>query len=211
MTEVVRRASDVGIDYLTVYAFSTENWKRSVVEVSGIFKLLVKYVDLRLQELYENNVVVNVIGDYKPLPKDAIAALERTFARTAANTGLRFNIALNYGSRDEIARAARALAEDAAAGRVDPGAISERDVEDRLWTRGMPDPDLVIRTSGEMRLSNFLLWQSAYSEFVFTDALWPDFTPAEFDRCIEVYRGRNRRYGGAEETRAKAEEVGKSA
>ncbi|MDR0817870.1 MAG: isoprenyl transferase [Clostridiales Family XIII bacterium] len=196
MKEIVRRSSELGIEYLTVYAFSTENWKRSHDEVSGIFRLLVKYIDSELDEIYNNNVIVGVIGDYEPLPKDAVAALLKSFDRTKDNTGLKFNIALNYGSRAEIVRAARLIAEDAALGKLDAASVTEADIEERLYTKGMPDPDLVIRTSGEERLSNFLLWQSAYSEFVFTDVLWPDFSPQEYERCICEYQQRERRFGG---------------
>jgi undecaprenyl diphosphate synthase len=192
MTEIVRHASDSGVRYLTVYAFSTENWKRGADEVSGIFGLLVKFVELKLRELVENNVVVSVIGDYAPIPADARAALERTIADTSENTGMRFVIALNYGSRADILNAAKRLAREAA----DPEAATEADFAARLSTAGMPDPDLIIRTSGEKRLSNFLLWEAAYSELVFSDVLWPDFTPAEFDRCVAEYASRDRRYGG---------------
>jgi undecaprenyl diphosphate synthase len=199
MTEIVRHASDSGVRYLTVYAFSTENWKRSAGEVSGIFGLLVKFVELKLRELVENNVVVSVIGDYSPIPGEAKAALERTIADTSGNTGMRFIIALNYGSRADILNAAKKLARDAAGAADAIGAIAEfteADLAAKLSTAGAPDPDLIIRTSGEKRLSNFLLWEAAYSELVFSDALWPDFTPAEFDRCMEEYSRRERRYGG---------------
>jgi undecaprenyl diphosphate synthase len=197
MTEVVRHASDIGVGYLTVYAFSTENWKRSAEEVSGMFGLLVKFVELKLRERVENNVVVSVIGDYSKIPRDAVAALERTIVDTSGNTGMRFVIALNYGSRADILRAAKKLAEEALrAGGADAADFTEAGFAARLATSGMPDPDLVIRTSGEKRLSNFLLWESAYSELVFSDALWPDFTPGEFDRCVEEYRCRSRRFGG---------------
>jgi undecaprenyl diphosphate synthase len=202
MTEIVRHASDSGVSYLTVYAFSTENWKRSAGEVTGIFGLLVKFVEMKLRELVENNVVVSVIGDYAPIPGDAKAALERTIASTSGNTGMRFIIALNYGSRADILHAAKQLAMEAAGAADVAGAVSkftEEDLAAKLSTAGVPDPDLIIRTSGEKRLSNFLLWEAAYSELVFSDALWPDFTPAEFDRCIEEYARRDRRYGGREE------------
>jgi undecaprenyl diphosphate synthase len=195
MTEIVRHASDSGVEHLTVYAFSTENWKRSADEVSGIFGLLVKFVRLKLRELVDNNVAVSVIGDYAPIPSDARAALEKTIADTAGCTGMRFIIALNYGSRADILQAALRYADAVASGGVD-AASGEVAFAGCLSTAGIPDPDLVIRTSGERRLSNFLLWESAYSEFVFTDVLWPDFTPAEFDRCIDEYRRRERRFGG---------------
>ncbi|MDR3225693.1 MAG: isoprenyl transferase [Clostridiales Family XIII bacterium] len=202
MTEIVRHASDSGVAYLTVYAFSTENWKRAADEVSGIFGLLVKFVELKLRELIENNVIVSVIGDYSPIPADAKAALERTIADTSGNTGMRFIIALNYGSRADIMNAAKKLAIEAISAEAASSlteaisSLTKSDFAAKLSTAGIPDPDLIIRTSGEKRLSNFLLWESAYSEFVFTDVLWPDFTPAEFDRCIDEYKRRNRRYGG---------------
>jgi undecaprenyl diphosphate synthase len=199
MTEIVRHASDSGVKFLTVYAFSTENWKRDADEVSGIFGLLVKFVELKLRELVENNVVVSVIGDYAPIPRDAKAALERTIENTSGNTGMRFVIALNYGSRADILNAAKKLASEAvhAGGAEDAiSKITEADFAGMLSTAGIPDPDLIIRTSGEKRLSNFLLWEAAYSELVFTDVLWPDFTPDEFDRCVGEYHGRVRRFGG---------------
>lgn len=202
MIEVVRRANDLGMKHLTVYAFSTENWKRSAEEVSGIFKLLIKYVESELRELMENNVRIRILGDYSPLPKDARRAVDKAINETAGNTGLQFNIALNYGGRAEILRAVQLLAKEAAAGQVDPDAITEDMISERLYTgtygegTGCGDPELIIRTSGEERLSNFLLWQSTYSEFVFTDVLWPDFSPEEFEKCIEEYQGRDRRFGG---------------
>ena len=200
MIEVVRRANDLGMKHLTVYAFSTENWKRSAEEVSGIFKLLIKYVESELKELMDNNVRIRILGDYSPLPKDAKKAVDRAVNNTAGNTGLQFNIALNYGGRAEILRAVQLLAADAAAGDIHPEEITEAMISERLYTgadeTGCGDPELIIRTSGEERLSNFLLWQCAYSEFVFTDVLWPDFSPEEFEKCIEEYQSRDRRFGG---------------
>lgn len=200
MIEVVRRANDIGVKYLTVYAFSTENWKRSTEEVSGIFRLLIKFVESELRELMENNVRVCILGDYSPLPKDARKAVYKGVSETAGNTGLQFNIALNYGGRNEITRAVNLLAEEVAAGNIKPGEITEEMIGERLWTgvneTGCGDPELIIRTSGEERLSNFLLWQCAYSEFIFSDVLWPDFTPEEFEKCIEEYQSRDRRFGG---------------
>ncbi len=194
MKEIVRRASDLGIQYLTVYAFSTENWKRSMEEVSGIFKLLVKFVRLDLDELDRENVKVCALGDYSVIPDAARKSLEKTLEQTRDNTGLQFNIAINYGSRAEIVRAVNRMIADG---------ITEADEETvsrYLYTGdengNVPDPDLVIRTSGEERLSNFLLWQCAYSEFVFTDTLWPDFSPEKFEEMIEIYQGRDRRFGG---------------
>ena len=200
MIEVVRRANDLGMQHLTVYAFSTENWKRSTEEVSGIFKLLIRYVESELRELMENNVRIRILGDYSPLPRDARLAVDRAIEDTAGNTGLQFNIALNYGGRAEILQAVRQLASEAASGQIIPEDISEEMISENLYTgarnTGCGDPELIIRTSGEERLSNFLLWQCAYSEFVFTDVLWPDFSPEEFEKCIEEYQKRDRRFGG---------------
>lgn len=200
MKKIVDHSDKLGIKYLTVYAFSTENWKRSITEVTGIFKLLVTYVNSDLQELVENNVKVKVLGNYSELPKDAVKSLEKTLADTADNTGLQFNIALNYGGRGEIKEAVRALGEKVAAGQLQPGDITEEMISDELSTgrlhADVPDPELIIRTSGELRLSNFLLWQSAYSELVFSDVLWPNFTPEEYEKAIAEYQSRDRRFGG---------------
>ena len=198
--KTVEIAARMGIEYLTVYGFSTENWKRSLAEVSGIFKLLVTYVNSDLKGLIENNVKVQVLGDYSTLPKDAVKSLEKTLEETKNNTGLQFNIALNYGGRDEIRRSVQTLAEKVAQGALQPEEITEDMIGAELFTGSShadsPDPELIIRTSGEERLSNFLLWQSAYSELVFADALWPDFTPEEYEKAIEEYQSRDRRFGG---------------
>lgn len=198
MREIVRRASDLGIGYLTVYAFSTENWKRSVEEVSGIFKLLVMFVASDLRELKENNVRMNILGDCSKLPEDAKKSVERAVSETESNTGLMFNVALNYGSREEMLNAVKEIAQKYKNGDIELDDISDELMDSCLYTGhlGIPDPDLIIRTSGEKRLSNFLMWQASYSEFVFTDTLWPDFTPEEFERCIEEYQSRDRRFGG---------------
>jgi len=198
MKEIVKKADSLGIKYLTVYAFSTENWKRSEEEVSGIFKLLVSYVASELRELQENNVKVHVLGRWRELPDEAVKSLERLLSGTKEDTGLQLNIALNYGSRDEITEAAKILAGRVADGEIDPHDITERDVAEALYTgrEAIPDPDLLIRTSGELRLSNYLLWQLAYSEMIFTDTYWPDFTPDEFEKAIEEYQERSRRFGG---------------
>ncbi len=196
LREVVRHSSQLGVKYLTVYAFSTENWKRPQDEVSGIFRLVVAYVKSEIKELNANNVRVQVIGDWSRLPGDSKDAIQFALDTTAENTGLVFNIALNYGGRAEILRASKLLAEDIANGTVDPEEASEDMISERLYTAGMPDPELIIRTGGEYRLSNFLTWQSAYSELVITPVYWPDFTPEEYDRCIAEYQGRDRRFGG---------------
>ena len=201
MKEIVKASSELGVKYLTVYAFSTENWKRSAEEVGGIFKLVVKYVNSELEELHGNNVRVKILGDYTAVPKAAVDSLEKSLETTKNNTGLQFNIALNYGSRAEIVRAVNNLKKD-----MDNGVLpADTEITEELISRylytgaengDIPDPDLIIRTSGEERLSNFMLWQSAYSEFGFTDVLWPDFTPAEYERMIEEYQNRDRRFGG---------------
>ena len=194
--EIVKASSSLGIKHLTVYAFSTENWKRSTEEVGGIFKLIVIYMEKELKELHENNVKVRILGDYERLPKDAVKSLERSLDTTKDNTGLQFNIALNYGGRDEILRSVKKLAADVESGVMKADDITEEMISDNLYTAGIPDPDLIIRTSGEMRLSNYLLWQCAYSEFVFTDMLWPDFDREEYEKMIEIFQNRKRRYGG---------------
>ncbi len=198
MKKIVKHAAQLGVKYLTVYAFSTENWKRSEEEVSGIFKLVVKYVDSELKELNEANVKVNILGDIGAMPDIVKQKLALTLETTKENTGLNFNIALNYGSRDEIVRAAKNIASDAKEGRLAIDDIDERLFASRLYTGelGIPDPDLVIRTSGEIRLSNFLMWQLSYAEMVFTDTLWPDYTPEEFEKSIEIFQSRDRRFGG---------------
>ena len=192
MIEIVRHASDTGIEHLTVYAFSTENWKRSEEEVKGIFQLLLIYVNRELEELHRNNVKVDVFGDWGPFSKTVRNALNKTIRKTAENTGLRFHICLNYGSRAEIMRAAAEIA--GRAGGAD--GMNEEDFAAFMYTAGVPDPDLLIRPGGEKRISNFLLWQAAYSELVFSDVLWPDYTPRDFDEAIEEYRSRKRRFGG---------------
>lgn len=211
MKEIIKRADVLGIRYLTVYAFSTENWKRSKEEVGGIFALLVRYVASELAELDENRVRVRILGDYEKLPPSAVTSIERAIETTRENEGLQFQIALNYGGRQEIVRAVRALCAQAADGSLHPEDVTEARLADALYTgtagavpaggtapylASVPDPDLIIRTSGELRLSNFLLWQSAYSELAFSQSLWPDFTPDEFESIVRAYGTRERRFGG---------------
>lgn len=200
MKEIIKRADVLGVKYLTVYAFSTENWKRSQEEIGGIFNLLVKFVASELEELNANNVKVHILGDYSKIPKAAVNSIEKALETTKNNDGLQFNIALNYGSRAEIARAVSRIGEEAAEGRIKAEEIDEAMIAKYLYTGeengNIPDPDLIIRTSGEQRLSNFLLWQAAYSEFAFTDSLWPDFTPEEFEKIVIEFCGRSRRFGG---------------
>ena len=204
LKKTVRACAELGVKYLTVYAFSTENWRRPVDEVNGIFKIMVYYIKKELKELKEENVRVNVIGDWEAIPEDAREKMLYAVDETAENSGLVFTIALNYGGRREILNAVKALYKeimeaDAAEDVEKPDAaenITEADIERHLATAGMPDPDIIIRTGGEMRLSNFLLWQCAYSEFIFRDVYWPDFDKAELISCIEEFNKRNRRYGG---------------
>lgn len=200
MKEIIKRADVLGIKYLTVYAFSTENWKRSAEEVGGIFGLLVKYVASELEELHQNNVKVRILGDYKKIPKTAVNSIEKALKTTEDNDGLQFSIALNYGGRQEIVRAVKKICYLAENGELNGQEIDEAVVSRYLYTGdendNIPDPDLIIRTSGEERISNFLLWQSAYSEMAFSNSLWPDFTPDEFESIIEEYTKRDRRYGG---------------
>ncbi len=200
MKKIVDHSDKLGIKYLTVYAFSTENWKRSMEEVAGIFKLLVTFVNRDLKELMENNVRVKVLGDYSGIPEDSKKALEKTLQDTEKNSGLQFNIALNYGGRDEIRRSVAEIAKLVAKGSLNPDDIDEEIIARYLWTGEAnvktPDPELIIRTSGEERLSNFLLWQGAYSELVFSPVLWPDFDAEEYENCIAIYQSRERRFGG---------------
>ena len=201
MKAIIKKADVMGIKYLTVYAFSTENWKRSQEEVGGIFNLLVKFVGSELAELDENNVRVHILGEYREkVPAAAIVSIEKAIETTADNDGLQFNIALNYGSRAEITRAVKRICRLVENGDLKPEEVNEEIISETLYTGSengnIPDPDLIIRTSGEERLSNFLLWQAAYSEFAFTDTLWPDFTPEEFESIIEEFSARGRRFGG---------------
>ena len=190
LREIVRHSQRLGVEYLTVYAFSTENWKRPADEVAGIFKLVVKYVNSELKELNENNVRVSILGDWSAIPKESADSVRLALKTTEKNDGLNFNIALNYGGRAEITRAVNKLISEGRTG------VTEDDISGALYTAGMPDPDVIIRTSGENRLSNFLIWQAAYSEIVLTDVYWPDFTPEEYERCIIEYQSRDRRFGG---------------
>ena len=196
---ICEEAYRMGVKYLTVYAFSTENWNRPKDEVDALMKLLRNYMKTCLKTAAKNDMKVRVIGDKTGLDEDIrnrIAELEKA---TKDNGGLNFQIALNYGSRDEIVRAVRKVSEDVKEGKVKPEDIDEKMFEIYLDTHGIPDPDLMIRTSGELRLSNYLLWQLAYTEFYFTDIPWPDFTKEELSKAIEQYNRRDRRYGGVKE------------
>lgn len=193
--EIVEASGQLGVSCLTLYAFSTENWRRATEEVRGLMNLFRLFIRREGRELQRRNVRVRFIGERGALDRDLAALMTDLEAMTEANTGLRLTVALNYGGRGEIVAAARRLAEDAAAGRTDPASIDEDAFARALWTDGLPDPDLVIRTSGEMRVSNFLTWQTAYSEFAFVDECWPDFTPEIFARTLDIYGARDRRFG----------------
>ena len=196
---ICEEAWRMGIKYLTVYAFSTENWNRPKDEVDALMKLLRNYMKTCLKTAAKNDMKVRVIGDIEPLDEDIKKRISELEAATVDNGGLNFTIALNYGSRDEMTRAAKRMAQDCVAGKLDPEMIDESVFESYLDTHGIPDPDLMIRTSGEQRLSNYLLWQLAYSEFYFTDVPWPDFTKDELVKAVEEYNHRHRRLGRVEE------------
>ena len=185
---LVRAAREMGLEALTLYAFSTENWRRSAEEVSVLMGLLKRYIEADLEEFVANNVRLKIIGDYSILARDIVELLDEALVQTAGNDGTTLVVALNYGSQDEIARAAAKAAAK--------GAVTPESIEAELDTAGLPPLDLLIRTSGEVRLSNFLLWQAAYAEMVFTETLWPDFTPAHLAEALAEFAGRERRYGG---------------
>lgn len=193
---LVENCISYGISYLTVFSFSSENWTRPPDEISFIFSLLRRFVASDLQRLIRNNVKVRIIGAREGLEPSLLRLIDDVEAKTEHNTGLTLIVAFNYGGKAEIVAAARHLAREAAAGRLDPEAIDEASVAGALTTVGIPDPDVIIRTSGEQRLSNFLLWQAAYSEFVFVDENWPDFDEASFIRVLEIFTTRDRRFGG---------------
>lgn len=194
--QICEDAWNLGIRYLTVYAFSTENWKRPQDEVDALMKLLRQYLKDCIKRSTKNNMCVRVLGDITPLDEDLKASIRELEEVSGNNTGLHFQVALNYGSRDEMIRAMRSMTADIAAGVKSVDDISEQMFQGYLDTKGIPDPDLLIRTSGEERLSNFLLWQLAYTEFYFTDVLWPDFNKKELEKAIAYYNGRERRFGG---------------
>lgn len=197
--KICEEAWRMGIKYLTVYAFSTENWNRPKEEVDALMKLLRNYMKTCLKTAAKNDMKVRVIGDITRLDDDIQKRILELEEATKDNGGLNFQIAINYGSRDEITRAVRALAEDVKEGKIEPEEVDETCIESYLDTHDIPDPDLLIRTSGEQRLSNYLLWQLAYTEFYFTDVPWPDFSKQELEKAIEQYNHRDRRYGGVKE------------
>ena len=186
----------LGVQYLTVYAFSTENWKRSEDEVSGIMRLMGKYLKEALQDMQKNHVRIKVFGDLSRLSPNLRQLCEEAQEQSKDFDDVQVNFCLNYGGRDELVRAARAFAQDVAEGKRQPQELTEELLTTYLYSADVPDPELIIRPSGELRTSNFLLWQSAYSEYVFLNVLWPDFGPKDLDAAIEEYRRRNRRFGG---------------
>ena len=198
LEDICEVAKELGVKYLTVYAFSTENWKRSKEEVDGLMKLFRNYLKKCIKISQKNNMRVKVIGDITAFDSDIQESIEKLEDFSKDFTDLHFQIALNYGSRDEITRAVNRMLEDQKAGKLETP-VSEDTISDYLDTAGIPDPDLIIRTSGELRLSNYLLWQLAYSEFYFTDVPWPDFKKEELVKAIEKYNERDRRYGGVKE------------
>jgi undecaprenyl diphosphate synthase len=196
LRRTVRAAIELGIAYLTIYSFSSENWRRPAKEVGDLFGLLRLFVRRDLADLHVRGVRVRFVGSKEGLPSDIAGLLNEAENLTGANRGLTLVVAFNYGARQEILEAARALARAAVAGRIDPAEVDERGFEAFLDTAGIPDPDLLIRTSGEQRLSNFLLWQSAYAELVFMPILWPDFDRAALEAAVKEFRSRDRRFGG---------------
>ena len=194
--EIVESCPDVGVEYLTIFAFSTENWKRTQVEVAGLMDLFRRYIAKETRALAELGARVRFIGDRERLDAKLVKLMEELEKKTAGNSKVNLTIALNYGARDEVSRATKLLAEDVARGLLDPANVDEETLSSYLDTRVLPDPDLVIRTSGEARISNFLLWQSAYAEYEFIDTLWPDFSREEFASLCASYGERDRRFGG---------------
>ncbi len=189
---------DIGVQYFTVYAFSTENWKRPQAEVDALMELFRRYLKEAAQTMFERGVAVRVLGDLSPLPEDVRDLIQQTeeIADTLGAGAATASLCINYGGRDELKNAVRAIAGQIKSGLLEPSEITEETISRHLYTANMPDPDLIIRPSGEVRTSNFLLWQSAYSEYYFTDVLWPDFSTEDMDRAIDVYNHRNRRFGG---------------
>ena len=195
LKKAVRYANKRGIEYITVYAFSTENWKREKEEVDSLMSLLEYYLDQFSKEADTENIVIRVIGRRKELSDNLLKKIDEVVEGTKNNTGIVFTIALNYGGRDEIVNAVKAITADVKEGKIDIDSIDENLISNYLYTKNMPDPDLMIRTSGELRTSNFLPWQLVYSEFLFVDKLWPDFSEEDIDKAVEIYQKRNRKFG----------------
>ena len=195
LEKIVRYAKSIGIKYITVYAFSTENWKRSQEEVSTLMNLMLNYLETYSKRADSENIKVNILGSRQGLSEKMIDLIDKCMERTKNNTGITFNIALNYGGRDEIVRTVKNIAEKVKENEINIEDITEQTISDNLYTKGQPDPDLLIRTSGEVRLSNFLPWQLVYAEFVFVEKNWPDFNEKDLDEAIEIYQKRNRKFG----------------
>lgn len=195
LREIVKECSKLGVKYLTLYAFSTENWKRPKDEVNAIMNLLVQYLAKETEELHKNDVVIRTIGNIKMLPDKCQKELQNAYEKTKDNNGLNLNLALNYGGRDDILYAFKNILKEIESGEINPESITEETISNHLYTAGMPDPDMIIRPSGELRLSNFLLWQCAYSEFWFSDIKWPDFKKEDLHKAIFDYQMRDRRFG----------------
>lgn len=195
LENIVKYANKIGLKYLTVFAFSTENWKRSEEEVKGLMTLLQAYLDDYTKRADSENVKVTVIGDIKALSEGMQKSIEKCMERTKNNTGVHFNIAINYGGKDEIVKATKKIAQEIKENKISIEEIDEQTITDHLYTTGQPEPDLIIRTSGELRLSGFLIWQSAYSELLFIEKNWPDFDEKDLDNAIVEYEKRKRNYG----------------
>ena len=195
LEKIVRYAKKIGIKYITVYAFSTENWKRTEEEVSTLMNLMQSYLDDYSKRADSENIKVNILGSRQELSEKMKNLIEKCMERTKNNTGITFNIALNYGGRDEIVKAVKKIAQKVKEDEINIEDITEQTISDNLYTQNQPDPDLLIRTSGELRLSNFLPWQLVYTEFVFVEKNWPDFNEHDLDEAIEIYQKRNRKFG----------------
>lgn len=193
---ITRYCSNIGIKYLTVYAFSTENWKRPAEEVNSLMKLFKSYLEEAIRDFKDDDIVVKFIGDKSAFSDDLKTLIEENEVMSSKRSGMVLNIAMNYGSRDEIVRAVQNISQQVKYGNIEPKDITAETISNNLYTAGQPDPDLVIRPSGEYRISNFLLWQSAYTEYVIMDILWPDFTTKNLDEALIEYAKRNRRFGG---------------
>ena len=199
LRDIIRMSSDLGMEVLSVYAFSTENKNRPKTEVSALMSLLVEFLYKEIDELHEENVHIQFMGEPDGIPKKCIDAIAYAVEKTRDNTGLTWNVAFNYGGRAEMVRAIQQMANDVKESKMDANAINEDMISDYLYTKGLPDPDLVIRTSGEMRLSNFMLYQSSYSELYIPETLWPDFDRKEYEKALRIFNQRKRRFGKVEE------------
>lgn len=195
LEKIVRYANKIGLGYITVYAFSTENWKRTEEEVGALMRLLQNYLEDYSKRADTENIKVKVLGDISALPEKMQKSIHKCMERTKDNTGVTFNIALNYGGRDEIQKAVKEIAQKVKEGTLEVDQITEETISNSLYTAGQPDPDLLIRTSGELRTSNFLPWQIVYSEFIFVEKNWPDFQEEDLKEAIEIYQKRNRKFG----------------